>query len=494
MFNGFLPMKRCWRHLYRSSVAALWISSSLVSQVWLTQAAHAQTSNYCKFTQEAVSQKENLRLKALKGSVDADKDYKGILKQHATYLQQCRNRTWPQNQAVWLRLYPCDTRAGAIDDILDRIVNRGYNQVYVEVFFDGQVFLPSSDNPTVWPSALRSPGTERIDLLAQAIQKGHERGLQVYAWMFSMNFGYNYAQRPDRQGVLAINGRGETSLTYVDDRSQTFIDPYNNQAKSDYYQLVQAVLRRRPDGILFDYIRYPRGSGSDSVASNVKDLWIYSDASTQALYGRALNNQGLELIKRYISKGSIGNRDLEEVKKLYPTEETPLWQGRIPDASDSGATLNWQLWQLSVAHAAQGVLDFLAVASLPAQRAGIKAGAVFFPDGNQIVGQGGYDSRLQPWDHFSPMLEWHPMSYGVCGRTNCIEDLVRRVTDRASSETMVMPALAGTWGKSVSNRPSLEAQMEAIRTRIPGINGVSHFAFSWQEPQFDRDRKFCRLD
>lgn len=483
-----------WRHLYRSSVAALWIGNSLVGQVWLTQRAEAQTSNYCKFTQEVVTQKENLRQNALKGNPDADKGYKAILKQHGDYLKECRDRTWPQTQAVWLRLYPCDIRAGAIDYILDRIVNRGYNQVYLEVFFDGQVLLPSSDNPTVWPSVLRSPGTERVDVLAQTIQKGRERGLEVYAWLFSMNFGYNYSQIPNRQGALAINGRGENSINYVRDQSQTFIDPYNNQAKSDYYQLVQAVLRRRPDGILFDYIRYPRGSGSDSVASNVKDLWIYSEASTQALYGRALNNQGLELIKRYISKGSISPGDVAEVKKFYPTEETPLWQGRIADSQDSTATLNWQLWQLSVAHAAQGVLDFLAVASLPAQRAGIPAGAVFFPDGNQIVGEGGYDSRLQPWDHFSPMLEWHPMSYGVCGHTGCIEDLVRRVANRASPQTKVMPALAGTWGKSVSNRPSLEDQMNAIRNRIPGINGVSHFAFSWQDPQFDRDRKFCRLD
>jgi hypothetical protein len=413
--------------------------------------------------------------------------------QHAQMLRQCRERTWPNIQAIWLRLYPCDARLGAIDEILDRLVSRGYNQVNVEVFNDGQVMLPVSDNPTVWPSLVRTPGAERLDLLSQIIQKGHERGLRVYAWMFTMNFGYLYAQKSERQGVLARNGKGETSLSFVKDGSQAFIDPYNQQAKADYYQLVQAVLKRRPDGVLFDYIRYPRGEGGDSVASQVEDLWIYGDAAKQALYNRALNNKGRELIIRYIRQGALNDSDVAQVNQLYPTEATPLWQGRTPSPTDTIATLQWQLWQLSVAHAAQGVLDFLSFATLTAQRNGIPSGAVFFPDANQAVGQGGYDSRLQPWDRFPSSIEWHPMSYGVCGHTGCIEDLVRRVVEKAPAGTPVIPALAGTWGKSVSNRPPLEAQMQALHLRAPQINSVSHFAYSWQDSEYDRNRKFCRL-
>ncbi len=85
------------------------------------------------------------------------------------------------------------------------------------------------------------------------------------------------------------------------------------------------------------------------------------------------------------------------------------------------------------------------------------------------------------------------MSYGVCGNTGCIESLVKRVVDRASFGTQVIPALAGSWGQSVSNRPPLEIQMQALRQRLPRINAVSHFAYSWQDPEFDRNRKFCQL-
>lgn len=493
MSKGFLQRTRQQR-IYRSLVAAIITSSSLVSQCWLTQPAQAQTPSSCRLTQEAIAQKESLRVAGLKGNSDSERRYKTLVKQHADYLRQCRSRSWPNTMGIWLRLYPCDIRSGAIDDLLDRLVNRGYNQVMVEVFSDGQVLLPMSDNSTPWPSVVRTPGTEKVDLLSQVIQKGHERGMKVYAWLFTMNFGYSYAQRPDRQRALARNGRGQTSLAVVDDGSQVFVDPYNMQAKTDYYRLVESVLKRRPDGILFDYIRYPRGSGSDSVAARVEDLWIYGDAAKQALYDRALNSKGRELIQRYISKGSISAADLAAINQLYPQEETPLWQGRTPSGTDSLASLQWQLWQLSVAHAAQGVLDFLALATLPAKRAGIKSGAVFFPDANQAVGQVGYDSRLQPWDRFSSAIEWHPMSYGVCGSTKCIDDLVKRVVNRASPGTEVIPVLAGTWGRSVSNRPSLEVQMQALRREVPQIDAISHFAYSWQDPEFDRDRKFCRLE
>ena len=133
----------------------------------------------------------------------------------------------------------------------------------------------------------------------------------------------------------------------------------------------------------------------------------------------------------------------------------------------------------------------MTLATLPVQKQGIRAGLVFFPDGNQTVGRG-YDSRLQPWDRFPTTLEWHPMSYAACGNASCINALVQRVFKYAPPEAQVIPAIAGVWGKAISNRPSLEAQTRAIRSVAPQVRGVSHFAFSWQEPQIESQRKSCR--
>jgi len=479
------------------------LTSSLVSLHFWSHPDQVQATEYCQLSAAAEQEKETLLQASLKANKDAQERYKAILTQNAEELQQCRSRTWPENEAIWLRLYPCDIQPGVLDNTLDRIVNLGYNQVYLDVFSDGQVLLPASANPTVWPTVVRGSEGDTTDLLAQAIQKGHERGLKVYAWMFLMNFGYSYALRPDRQSVLARNGKGKTSLDIADNQSQVFIDPYNLKAKRDYYQMVQEVIRRRPDGFLFDYVRYPRQSGNASIATKVKDLWIYGEAAYQALSQRALNHKGLEIIRRFLSQGYVTPRDIEAVDKLYPQEREPLWQGRIlppapppnqplPTAAQRQPLLQWDLWQLSVAHALQGILDFLAVATWPVRQQEIRAGAVFFPDSNVAVGQG-YDSRLQPWDRLAASLEWHPMSYADCGDTSCIVDQVERVLQYAPPGAQVSPVLAGVWGQSINHRPSLEAQMQAIHQAIPQIQSVSHFAFSWQDPHFDSDRKFCHL-
>ncbi|HIK33220.1 MAG TPA: family 10 glycosylhydrolase [Oscillatoriales cyanobacterium M59_W2019_021] len=491
--------QRCARFSQR--LTALAIGSSFLGLTWAASPSQAQIGRSCQIDAREVTEKETLRKAAFGGDAAALDDYQEMLDRHATLVNECRDRTWPQTQAIWLRLYPCDAKPGVLEHVLDRIANQGYNEVYVEVFYDSQVLLPQADNPTPWESVVRTPGSENVDLLAEAIAKGQERGLKVYAWLFTLNFGYTYGQRSDRQQVLARNGYGQTTLTAVDDSSaefdrsehsyaeQAFIDPYDAQARHDYSWLVYSVLKRQPDGVLFDYVRYPRRSGAESVVSRVQDLWIYGDAAKQALYQRASNEKGRALIERFLSQGYVTPNDLDTVNRLYPHEREPMWQGR-----DVSKPVQQQLWYLSVAHAVQGILDFLAVAAEPVQRQGLASGAVFFPYGNQAVGEGGFDSRLQPWDRFPSSMQWHPMVYGVCGDTSCITEQLQRVLDYAPQGTQVIPAIAGDWGESTSNRPSLDAQMDAIRRMAPQINRVSHFAYSWQEPEDDRQRKFCSLN
>ena len=498
-FDRFLRIRfsKKVRHRWMTSL----LVGSLIVLTGLLTPAQAQTAPYCSQSTATITQTESLRQAAMSGDRTAQATYNTQLSQNAAEMQRCRSQSWLKEQAIWLRLYPCDVQPGAIEKILDRIVSHGYNQVYLEVFSDGQVLLPQATNRTAWTSVLRIPGYENRDLLAEAIAKGHARGLKIYAWMFTLNFGYTYGQRPDSQQVLALDGYGYTSLNVRSatgspeaDSNEAFVDPYNVRAQQDYAALEQVILQHQPDGVLFDYVRYPRGVGSASVASRVQDLWIYGSAAQQALYGRASNQKGRELIRRYVSQGQITAGDISAVNKLYPQETAPLWQGRTPPAASAPiSSLQTELWRLSVAHAVQGVLDFLAMVVQPVQQHGIHAGAVFFPDANQPVGQQGYDSRLQPWDRFPSTLEWHPMAYATCGTTDCVVAQVQRVMSLAPTGTQIAPAIAGTWGQVLNNRPALEAQMQAIHQAAPQITSMSHFAFSWQDPQYDRDRKFCRL-
>ncbi len=472
------------------------------------------TQPFCQSMGQAAAQKNQLLRASLQQDRNAQAQYQEAIVRDGEQLRQCRSQSWLKNQAVWLRVHECDLQPGVLESVLDRIVSRGYNQVYLEVFYTGQVLLPQGENATVWPSVVRNPALARRDLLAETIQKGHERGLKVYAWMFSLNYGYAYGIRADRANGLARNGYGKTSLTVVDaglnstdggkgDSDKVFVDPYNPQVRRDYSQLLQSVLQRRPDGVLFDYIRYPKQTGGASVSDRLQDLWIFSGAAQQTLIARATNRKGQAAIQKYLAQGTLTANDLNALDRLYAGEGEPLWQGRavaahqtgkpFPPAANRLPRLLQDLWLLSAAHAYQGVVDFLNAAVWQVRQKGIPAGAVFFPDGNRRIGQG-FDSRMQAWDRFPPTIEWHPMSYGLCNDSSCIVDQARRVATRAPGGTIVAPVIAGAWGTPAYNRPSLESQTYAMRQSLPRISSMSHFDFSWQDPQFSNARRSCRAN
>jgi Glycosyl hydrolase-like 10 len=506
------PRHRAFKRLTRSLGTIGCLGPSLLSFGVIPATAQAQFAPYCQQSLDNISRKEALRTDAIKGNQDAEKTYQAMVLEQAKQLQLCRQQNQFRTQGIWLRLYECDTKPGRIEEVLDRIVDRGYNEVFVETFFNGMVLLPKADNSTAWDSVLLAKGQENRDLLAEIIRKGHERGLKINSWMFSLNFGYSYASRREKQSTLIRNGRGQTSIQTETspglstelgsiNPNEAFVDPYHPTARRDYLKMVQEVLKRKPDGMFFDYIRYPRLVGKHAIANEVSDLWVYGEASRSAMLSRANNEKGRELIRRYLDNHQITAEDVVDVDRRYPQEiaQPPLWQGRNPlpnenqlSPNDRRSRLADELWRFAVAHTYQGVVDFLALVSAPGQQNGITTGAVFFSDGNQTVGNG-FDSRLQPWDRFPTNLEFHPMAYGNCGRADCIVNQVNRVLRMLPAGVKVKPVLAGIWQESVSNRPPLEVQMQAIKQAAPQITEMSHFAFSWQEPLSDRDRKFCRI-
>jgi hypothetical protein len=485
----------------------------LIGGQWVPRAVAQKREEYAPYCQQnltTIAQKDKLRAGSLKDRSDR-RDYESLIATQAEDMRKCRQQNPIKQQGMWIRLYACDVEAGKLEEVLDRIIDRGYNELYVETFFNGQVMLPQSDNPTAFDSMLAMKGLEKRDLLAEVIEKGRARGLKVYSWMFSLNFGRSYASKKANQKTLIKNGRGQTSIETENspglgidlgsvNPDEAFVDPYHVQVRQDYSKMLEEVLKRKPDGLLFDYIRYPRLKGRYSVANRVEDLWVYGEGSMSAMFQRAQNEKGRELIRRYVSKGDITGRDLEEIDRLYPQEsnQVPLWQGRTPLPTENQMSLSQrqrmlseELWRFSVAHAMQGVVDFLAAAAAPVQAKGLTAGAVFFPGGNQTVGTG-FDSRLQPWDRFSSNIAFYPMSYANCGNSDCILREINRVVRFAPAGVKIRPVFVGIWQQSEGNRPPLEVQMQALRENMPQIDGVSHFAYSWQEPKSDRDRKFCR--
>ncbi|MCF2971891.1 hypothetical protein L1047_11865 [Synechococcus sp. Nb3U1] len=552
-------------------------SPPVIPQEQTGSLATASLNAFCQQSPAEVARKAQLRQQANQ-SDRAWADYTQILADHRAALIACRSQRWPQIQAIWLRFHPCDANAGVLDQVFDQVVNLGYNRVFIETFYDGRSILPDGASG-VWPSI--QPNADLLDL---ALTAARRRGLSAYAWVFSLNFGYSYGQRADRQVVLARNGRGITTvldpatahLNDLGSPDEVFVDPFHPLARQDFAELIGRLLQRQPDGILFDYIRYPRGSGGSSVAATVKDLWIHGEAARQAYLDLAENLAGRALLERYLAQGYVTVTDVLQLDALYGEEPRWRWPGdpklglegipelelalsssELPELldwrthdekasaglTDSTAIANsidlepdlepsgdpepeleqrdaqpedadptpsptptpdaatrqerWQkeLWDFSTDFARHGVLDYLNQAAQPARTRGIPTGAVFFPDGNQMVGeaQQGFDSRLQPWDRFDSNMEWHPMAYAKCEDVTCVVQQVEQVLTAASPETFICPAIAGLWGQPQRQRPALEVQMGELARRLPQLPCVSHFALSWIEPELERSRQACQL-
>jgi len=503
----------------------------VLAQNW-PQSPRSTLDAYCRQSPAEIARKAQLRQLASR----SDRDwaaYTQIVGEHREMLRQCRQVRWPRVQAIWVRLYPCDQQPGVIDDIFDRVVNLGYNRVFLEVFRDTGTILPAGAS-SQWATT-----TPNQDLFRLGLNAAKQRGLSAYAWMFSLNFGSSY-QRPDRQTHLARNGRGQTSIQDetqnldvldVNDivtNSEVFVDPFSPTARQDYLQLLHQVLLRRPDGVLFDYIRYPRGAGRSTISQNVTDLWIHGEASRQRFQQLGTNPAGQELLSRYLSRGTITAADIQAIDQQFgdaqpewrqPGSSVPVTPPPLPDLSAfvisevqaelrrdlpaitppprpsaAARQAQWQpqLWQLAVTFARFAVVDYLRTISQPVQAQGLPTGAVFFPDGNRAI-QSGFDARLQPWDQFTSQKEWHPMAYALCEDASCVVREVERVLNAAPAGMFICPAIAGLWGTPLRQRPPLEVQMSQLQQRFPQLPCVSHFSLSWIDGAFAQERRSCRV-
>jgi hypothetical protein len=441
----------------------------------------------------------------------AQQEYLGILAKHKTQLEQCRDRTWPKTQAVWLRLYANDAKPGVLEDVLDRIVNRGYNQIFVEVFYDGRVMLPVADNPTPWRSILEEAvkaGEVKpdFDLFAETLRLAKQRGLKVYGWSFALNFGYGYGENgtpaaKNRTTTFALNGNGDNSIArsqfdpirfgngrafYEDayEADHLFIDPYNAQARADLAKAIAALNKRKPDGMVFDYVRYPASFGGTSQVNNVKQLWIYGEASRATLLNHISSPAVRKLMTVFLETGTVTAKDITAIEN----SDKNLVQSRASNPTRTAELARNMLWQVATNHAYNGVVDFVAAIALPLSQNRIPVGTVFFPNGNRVE-SGSYDMRMQAWDRFPIYMERHPMTYALCADGTCVADQVTQVMRQSSPETLVCPVLAGAWGQNFREHASFELQMQAIQQKQPKINCVSHFVYAWMEPESDRLRK-----
>lgn len=465
----------------------------------------------CDVNNAEILQKHELRKSALVTNVGDPKtktQYQAILQKHKSELQACRDRNFPQTQATWIRLYSNDAKSGVLEDVFDKVANRGYNQVFVEVFYDGRILLPVASNPTPWRSVMdeavkKGEVAADYDLWQKAIEIGKERGIKVYGWSFAMNFGYGYSEVRGKGTALAINGKGENSIAnsnfdrqavsngraFYEDAYEVdhlFVDPYSAIARNDLTNAVKALMQRNPDGMVFDYVRYPT-TATGALIDNVKQLWIYGQSSQAMLLNSIGDKNVRELMAIYLQKGNITANDVlqTEQKLAAALNVKPT---NIKNAQQTTAIAQNLLWNMATNHAYQGVLGFVNTVTSPVKQSDKPIGTVFFSGGNRSE-SGKYDPKMQPWDRFPSYMERHPMTYALCEDGKCVAEQVSEVIRQSAPETLVCPILAGTWGQGFDGHASFETQTQAILLKESKLKCISHFVYSWIEPESDRLRK-----
>jgi hypothetical protein len=466
---------------------------------FLTLAVSANPT--CEVTASDRLIKDNLR-KSINLS-----EYQALLGQHKTQLEACRSKDPIKTQALWLRLDP-RVKPEGLNDVLDRSVNQGYNAIFIQVFYDGRILLPVADNPTPWRSLTEEAVTAgevsaSYDIWAEVIKRGRERGLKVYAESSTLNLGYS-SQIPNRTSAVAINGAGEPTTiksqiepkfdfnpnvvqaSKIVETDYVLIDPFDLQTRSDFSGAIAALVKRQPDGILFDYLRYPSRKG---LVSDVKALWIYGEAARKSLLDSMPDSGTKQLMSMYLDAGKVTPEAITQLQEIN-SQENNIFQARSKNPSLAAKLVEQMLWKLAVNHAYQGVLSFLDVAiaavnppnsSDPINKSNIPIGVTFFPNGN-LQKSGAYDPRMQAWERFPLNLERHPMTYTTCEDGKCVANEVMRVVKASAPQVKICPVIAGTWGQSWRGHASFEVQIQAIKAVAPQISCFSYFTDGLLDP------------
>jgi uncharacterized lipoprotein YddW (UPF0748 family) len=149
-----------------------------------------------------------------------------------------------------------------MEKLFDSFAAAGINVVFVETINAGYPIYPSQ------VAYENNPQTQDWDRLATAIQLGHERQLEIHAWIWTFAIAHQRHNpiigKPDdylgpvlsrhpQWGMIDLQGNYFRSVS-----QKAFLDPGNPEAVSYLLALIEEIVTKyNLDGLQLDYIRYP---------------------------------------------------------------------------------------------------------------------------------------------------------------------------------------------------------------------------------------------
>jgi uncharacterized lipoprotein YddW (UPF0748 family) len=158
---------------------------------------------------------------------------------------------------------------GAIQSMVDEIASHHYNAIAVHARFRGDAtYLPNRVSARYPNAEPRSPHAGDVDVLAEFVARGHERGLKVFAYVNTHLVTEGSASPTDPNHVVnahpdwrtyAYNGGAPTVQTTAEDGEGLWLEPALPEVQRYLADIVGDIASNYAiDGVVLDRIRYPQ--------------------------------------------------------------------------------------------------------------------------------------------------------------------------------------------------------------------------------------------
>lgn len=372
-----------------------------------------------------------------------------------------------QRRGLWIRPYRGDLTGMDVLEVLDNAQRMGITEIYVETFQNGTLHYRS-------PSGLFPPATPGVELLNVYSREARKRGMKVYAWLHTLNFGKAYGEAHPEQ--LVRDGFGRTSD--ASEKPSWRVSPSHPEVRRRLnlmaWELASSGL---VDGIQLDYIRYPVRlvDGDIDSTPDPRNFWGYSEHQLATFFAE---------------------------NPPYDTEamRTYLSTGLAPDGRDAEYLDVWKRWLAREIEEAIGGIK-------QRTKGRVRLGMAFFPNYYFHVN----DTRLQEskrWFHLfedlSPMcysyyLDTYPGRYGdynINRELELVEEGLAQLPPRerpALVPTLVEDA-PGTPASASLHHRIFREQIAYLRGRMldgayPSLEGLAFFTYGWIFPAHEARRK-----
>jgi uncharacterized lipoprotein YddW (UPF0748 family) len=378
-----------------------------------------------------------------------------------------------RRQGLWIRPYRGDLTGLHVLEVLDNAQARGITEIYVEAFQGGKLHYksPSGLFPLATPASATAP---EVELLKVYSREARRRGMKVYAWLHSLNFGQPYGEAHPEQ--LVRDGFGRTSG--ASEKLSWRVSPTHPEVRRRLNLMAwELATSGMVDGIQLDYIRYPvrLKDGDVDPSADPRNFWGYSDHQMQTFFTEN-PAYDTDAMRAYLSTGIA------------------------PDGREGEYLDVWKRWL------AREVEELIGGIRQRTQGR-VRLSMAFFPNYYFHTN----DTRLQEskrwfhlFDDLSPMcysyyLDTYPGPYGDY---NINRELTVVEEGLAQLPPGKRPALVPTLVEDAPGTPATASlhhrifreQIAYLRGRMldgayPSLTGLAYFTYGWLFPEHEARRK-----